>query len=71
MRIVKGVQDEYSFALSQGVFAKVFGFAALFGVGDEEAVGEGGDMGVAFNCEICGGIMDGVVFRFRYLCLKY
>ena len=55
MRIVRGIQGEYSFALGEGVFAQLLGLAAFFSVGDEEAVGEFGNIGVALGCDICGG----------------
>ena len=56
--VVRGVQGEDRCALGQGVPAQRFGFAVRFGVGDEEAVGQGGDMGVALGGQGRGGAAD-------------
>ena len=61
MRIIRRVEGEHLFALGEGVFASFLGFAAFFGVGDEEAVGECGHGVVALGCDICGGATDVVV----------
>ena len=58
--IVRRVQGEYRFALGQRVFAQCLGFASPFGVSNEQAVGEGGDVGVAVGGDQCSGAADGV-----------
>ena len=47
MGVVWGVQGEDWLSTSKGVLAYLFGFAALFGVGDEKTVGKGGDVVVS------------------------
>ena len=44
----------------EGLLAEALGFAALFGVEDEDAVGEGGDAGVAAGCGGGGGAAEAV-----------
>ena len=66
--------------MSQAAFAQKIGWSRARlnelirgkrGVTAEAVVGGGSDVVVALGCEICGGTTDGVVFRFRYLCLNY
>ena len=44
----------------EGLLAEGFGFAALYGVEDENAVGEGGDTGVAAGRGDGGGTAEAV-----------
>ena len=48
------------FGGGEGLPAEGFGFAALCGVEDENAVGEGGDAGVAAGCGGGGGTAEAV-----------
>ena len=47
MGVVGGVEGVDGLGGGEGLLAECFGFAALRGVEDEDAVGEGGDAGVA------------------------
>ena len=55
-----GVERVDGLGDGEGLLAEVFGFAALLGVEDEDAVGEGGDAGVALGCGGGGGAAEAV-----------
>ena len=50
----------HSFAKEGEEQQAAFGLAALFGVGDKKAGGEGGDMGVTLSGDVCRGAADAV-----------
>ena len=55
MGVIWRIQGEDWLSIGKGVLAQLFGFAALFGVGNEKAVGKGGDVVVARVGDAQGG----------------
>ncbi len=58
--VVGGGEGVDGFGGGEGLLAEGFGFAALCGVEDEDAVGEGGDAGVEAGCGGGGGAAEAV-----------
>lgn len=56
---VRCIEGEDRLAAGQGRGAESGGLAAGFGVGDEEAARQGGDVGVALGGQRRGGTADG------------
>ena len=55
MRVVWRVYGKHWLSSGEYVLAQCLDFAAFFGVGDEDAVGERGDIGITLDCKIgCG-----------------
>ena len=55
MLVIWGFYGKHWFSLSEHFLAQCLSFAALFGMGNKNAVGERGDMGIALDRKIgCG-----------------
>ena len=58
MRVVWRVYGKHRLSSGECVLAQCLSFAAFFGVGDEDVVGERGDIGIALSSDCCGGATE-------------